>query len=669
MLLLLKNKELILIFMVSYIVKTYCISRGNAPIWDESHFGKFAYKYLAGLFYFDVHPPLGKMITAFAGWLSNQHEANYDYEKYSEYPVNYDYALNRSLHAAVGSVVPVFGYLILRLFGLCKSKSLMGSMLFIFDTGMTMICKIIVLDSHMLAFTALTSYLMCRYHFSTTLEQRNRLLPVIGLSLGCTISIKWIGCLTTVFLGAYIASQLLVIFYTKSLRLFFKQLALCSLFLIALPFAIYFGLFLIHFRICSETTADSASFSKEFNFRLKKNPYESSYKYVTFGRQITIKFPGGYLHSHPHTYPDHLNETNMPKEEYAKHLQVTVYKPRDENNVFFMQQIGEAPVVSFVKFGDEIALLHNETKAYVSIEGAAAFTTKDLRVTAYKGKVTENCIFVVEKEEGTGTGNIEAMSPFRLRHKATGKYLRDSLEELPSWGYSQNEVVASESNQNSNVLVEENHHSEPDGNELLQFKKRSFIWDFLEMQKQMFVVNQGLTTSRELEPHLIESMPHQWFVLTKGVRLVGWDNTYRYYLLMNPALLYSTSVSIIYTLFKHIISFLKFKRAQFEGRAKMTMHHYANKELFSLYFLIGGFLFHYAPCFLVDRVMYLHHYFPAYFFLILNLIINIRKWRHFNHFVLLIIGFYIAYSPLCYGISHTNGLAKLKLLPGWNFID
>ena len=107
----------LLLFFIAYIVKTHSIEHGNFVIWDEAHFGKFSQAYLSRQFFFDVHPPLGKLLTALSGWLFGQ-STKFTFDSSKEFPESFDFANMRRFHALISSFVPVFAFWIFRLFNL-----------------------------------------------------------------------------------------------------------------------------------------------------------------------------------------------------------------------------------------------------------------------------------------------------------------------------------------------------------------------------------------------------------------------------------------------------------------------------------------------------------------------------------------------------------------------
>jgi dolichyl-phosphate-mannose-protein mannosyltransferase len=55
--------------VIAFLVRFYRINHPDQVVFDEVHFGSFAGQYLRREYYFDVHPPLAKMLNGLAGYL------------------------------------------------------------------------------------------------------------------------------------------------------------------------------------------------------------------------------------------------------------------------------------------------------------------------------------------------------------------------------------------------------------------------------------------------------------------------------------------------------------------------------------------------------------------------------------------------------------------------
>lgn len=58
-----------LLTILAFIVRFYKIGHPDQVVFDEVHFGAFAGQYIRREYYFDVHPPLAKMLNGLAAWV------------------------------------------------------------------------------------------------------------------------------------------------------------------------------------------------------------------------------------------------------------------------------------------------------------------------------------------------------------------------------------------------------------------------------------------------------------------------------------------------------------------------------------------------------------------------------------------------------------------------
>lgn len=434
-----------------------------------------------------------------------------------------------------------------------------------------------------------------------------------------------------------------------------------------MPVSIYLGSFYAHFRILSKSGPGDANMSSLFQAQRQGSDLASSPVDVAYGSVLTLKsrsYGGGLLHSHVQAYPAG-----------SKQQQVTTYHHKDQNNdwTFYHPQKSTAGV-NFVQDGDVVRLRHKSTgKLLHSHQVEAPMTKTDFEVSGYgasdpaKDMEDPNDYWRVEvvldaHPNGRKERHLRSLSTqFRLKHVATGCYLRSRNLHLPEWGFKQGEVSCSRlghapASRDYLWNVESQQDARLPKGDASQYKSR-FLDDVWDCNVGMWMTNNALTPNPELEPGILTSQAKDWFWMRKGIRMSGWDDARtKFYMLGTPSVWLTGSVSVMAMVGVLVAMLLLWQRKLITVQTAGTQ-----RLLWQARIALGGWALHYLPFFLIGRVLYLHHYYPALTFAILcfgSLFDYVTavvppRWRHSLAVVVgaVVVANYVYFSPLCYGMT------------------
>ena len=674
--------------LCSFVTRFHTIELPPRVAWDETHFGKHANHYINGNFFFDIHPPLGKMLIALVGYMTG-YQGTFSFKEPGLVYEDEFYIPIRIFCASLGTLIIPLVFETVWTLTASLHAALIASFLVIFDTGTLTLTQYILLDSPLLFFIMSAVLSVTKLHslFSPTPSIRWYMwMAMTGFSIACAFGVKWVGAFTVVYVGIITIKELwdLLGDLNTSIMEIVAHFLIRVLLLIILPIVVYSGFFAVHFILLDKSGEGDGFFSSRFQTALIGNPLHdlNVAKYVAFGSNITLKnhrAGGGLLHSHYHLYPEEVG----PQQQ-----QMTTYTFKDDNNLFRIKPwdiewpSDADPVI--VKSGDVIRLEHLVTRRNLhSHRDLAPITKIHYQVSGYgeNGTGDSNDVWIVEVVgEEVGSPVHALSSVIKLYHYNIKCALHSHNRQLPKWGWEQLEVTCNPSIFDAGNLwnVEYNFN---DKIETIQAhtQQSSFISKLMETQWVMAENNNNLKP-KEGE---ITSQPHQWPINSMGQHFSAGDH--RVYLLGNP-IVFWTNFSLI---FYFLITWLLFLSARQRGiKMPANMLTLCDSYFPSGLILLLGWGLHYLPFYLMGRVLYFHHYFPALMFscmlsavildltfrLIATKLLSEHSTMLFRSFltsgIIAVLGYsFCLFMPLSYGMGDLKSNEPGSLLHGLRWVD
>jgi dolichyl-phosphate-mannose-protein mannosyltransferase len=260
--------ELIALIVAAAATRLWDLFNPVAVIFDEVYFKAFAGHYLDHHYFFDIHPPLVKLLLA--GWAAILHIPAADLISKTTPTVGL-----RVLPAIAGIlIIPLF-WAMLRRFGASRPFAFLGAFALLVDNALIVESRIIVMDSLLLLFglSSIYFYLIARRCATRWYWLWLTLAAIAG---GAALSTKWTGATALGLVGL----MWLVDVGYRRMKLW---RALGSLAILALvPLSIYVGVFWVHFQLLPQSGDGDAYMTPNFQATLTGSTYFNPSVHMSF---------------------------------------------------------------------------------------------------------------------------------------------------------------------------------------------------------------------------------------------------------------------------------------------------------------------------------------------------------------------------------------------------
>ncbi|WPG97349.1 dolichyl-phosphate-mannose--protein mannosyltransferase 4 [Acrodontium crateriforme] len=620
---------MVIVTILGFVTRFYGISHPDQVVFDEVHFGKFASYYLQRTYFFDVHPPFGKLLFAFAGWLVG-YDGAFLFENIGDNYISnkVPYVAYRSMPAMMGALTVTIVFSIMWESGYSLPACLVATALVLFDNAHIGQTRLILLDATLVLFMALSVLCYIRFYKLRHVPFSRKWwkwLLLTGVSMSCVISTKYVGAFTFFSIGVPVMIDLWDLLDVNrkqgalSFPEFGKHFAARIIGLIVIPFLMYLFWFQVHFAILTRSGPGDDFMTPEFQATLSDNLMTQQAVGIEYGDNIAMRHKDTrvYLHSHFDKYPLRYDDGRIS----SNSQQVTGYPHNDTNNLWQILPSTATPDLNErtqVRNGDIVRFRHIVTDSWLLTHDVASpsmptnqeFTCVDHEAAG--GDRYQDTLFEIRIENGKPGQDFKTMSShFKLVHYPTkvAMWTHPTIPALPDWGYKQAEINGNKNLlQSTNLWFVEEVPGLPEDSprrrkEEKKVKSLPFMQKYLELQRAMFYHNNALTSS-----HPYASFPIHWPFLLRGVSF--WTNSEtkeQIYFLGNPVgWWFASSVLAILVgiLFADQVSIRRGVDA-LDKRARSRLYNSTG-----FFFLIWAA--HYLPFYIMGRQLFLHHYLPAH---------------------------------------------------------
>ncbi|KAJ7612481.1 glycosyltransferase family 39 protein [Mycena polygramma] len=591
---------------LAFALRFYKINHPDQVVFDEVHFGKFAAYYISREYYFDVHPPFAKLLFGLAGLNIG--------DSYTENHV--PYVGMRALPAILGSLTVPIVYAIMKESGYSTVIAAFSASIILFDSAHIAQSRLILLDATLIFFMTLTMYSYIRFkklrYWAFGTEWWTWLI-LTGLN----------GILTVFAIGIAVAIDLWDILDHKkeghTMEYFWRHFTARVVGFIVVPFIIYLSFFYIHFAVLTKSGPGDSFMSPAFQETLSGNEMLLNSQEIKYYDIVTMRHKETkvFLHSHVERYPLKYDDGRIS----SQGQQVTGYGHNDTNNNWQLIPTKALPETGrgrFVRHGDLIQLLHVNTQTHLLTHDVASplMPTNQEFTTWPKDDHSRHndTLFHININDGHDGEVVKSKSGhFRLVHAPTKVSMWTHTKQLPEWAFKQQEINGNKAapEKSATWFIEDIISSEGEDVETRpetpiepkKPKSMNFFKKFGELQLLMMQHNAGLTAS-----HPYASSPINWPFLLSGISFWTESEPQKQIYLIGNVVGWWTCVVALSIYIGILGADLLARRRGLDPIPDPVRNRLWNSTGF--FMLFWGV--HYAPFFLMNRQLFIHHYLPSH---------------------------------------------------------